>query len=400
MPRPTSLPAWIRLAALASTVGDKSMRGMFADDPGRFEAFSLGLDDLLLDYSKNRIDAEVFGQLVELAEQAGVADARAAMFSGETINATEGRAVLHVALRNRTERAMAIDGADVMPRVRAVLSKMKDFSDGVRAGRWRGATGKAIANVVNIGIGGSDLGPAMVVEALRPYQRPDLTVRFLSNVDGSHAADILGACDPETTLFVVVSKTFSTQETLMNAATCRKWLVDRLGEGAVAKHFVAVSSNSKAVAGFGIDADNMFEFWDWVGGRYSLWSAVGLSVAVAVGFDRFEELLEGAFAMDEHFRTAPLGANMPVILALLGVWNGNFLDARAHAVLPMISISSGFPPTCSSSTWRATEKAPPRTGPWWIGGPVPSSSASREPTANTPSTSSSTKAPIRFPATS
>lgn len=334
MTHPTRLPAWAALEARARQSGSEPMREMFAADPDRFRSFSLRLDDLLLDYSKNRVDGHTMGLLEALASQAGVAEARDSMFAGAKINATEHRSVLHVALRNRSARPMLVDGADVMPQVRAVLAKMKAFSERVRSGQWQGATGKPMATVVNIGIGGSDLGPVMVTEALRPYQRPDLAVRFISNVDGSHAAEVLKLCDPETTLFIVASKTFTTQETISNAKTCRDWLVDKLGIDAIPKHFVALSTNAKAVAEFGIDTTNMFEFWDWVGGRYSLWSAIGLSIAVAVGFDHFEGLLDGAFAMDEHFRTAPLAANMPVILAMLGVWYGNFLGGQAYAVLP------------------------------------------------------------------
>ena len=288
----------------------------------------------MLDYSKNRIDGDTMGLLEALALQAGVVEARDAMFAGDKINATEHRSVLHMALRNRSGRPMRVDGVDVMPEINAVLAKMKDFSHRIHSGEWRGATGKRIASVVNIGIGGSDLGPVMVTEALKPYQRPGLAVRFISNVDGSHAAEVLKLCDPETTLFIVASKTFTTQETITNALTARDWLVEQLGPDAVARHFVALSTNTKAVAEFGIDTANMFEFWDWVGGRYSLWSAIGLSIAVAVGFNWFEDLLNGAHAMDEHFRTQPLAANMPVILALLGVWSGNFLGAEAYAVLP------------------------------------------------------------------
>ena len=334
MTNPTLLPAWKALEARANKVGARPMREMFAADPDRFRSFSLGLGELLLDYSKNRIDGDTMGLLEALALQAGVVEARDAMFAGDKINATEHRSVLHMALRNRSGRPMRVDGVDVMPEINAVLAKMKDFSHRIHSGEWRGATGKRIASVVNIGIGGSDLGPVMVTEALKPYQRPGLAVRFISNVDGSHAAEVLKLCDPETTLFIVASKTFTTQETITNALTARDWLVEQLGPDAVARHFVALSTNTKAVAEFGIDTANMFEFWDWVGGRYSLWSAIGLSIAVAVGFNWFEDLLNGAHAMDEHFRTQPLAANMPVILALLGVWSGNFLGAEAYAVLP------------------------------------------------------------------
>jgi glucose-6-phosphate isomerase len=334
MTNPTRLPAWTALEARAKSVGQRPMRDLFEADPSRFPTFSLRLNDLLLDYSKNRIDGDTMGLLEALAIQAGVPEARDAMFAGERINRTERRPVLHVALRNRSNRPVLVDGENVMPHVNAVLDKMKGFSEQVRSGAWRGATGKPMRMVVNIGIGGSDLGPVMVTEALKPYQSPSLQVRFISNVDGSHAAEVLKQCDPETTLFIVASKTFTTQETIANAKTARDWLVDKLGQAAVASHFVALSTNTRAVAEFGIDTANMFEFWDWVGGRYSLWSAIGLSIAVAVGFERFEQLLAGAHAMDEHFRTAPLAANMPVVLALLGVWYNNFLGAQAYAVLP------------------------------------------------------------------
>ncbi len=372
MAHPTQLPAWAALEARARAVGARPMREMFAADPNRFHTFSLRLGELLLDYSKNRIDGDTMGLLEALAVQAGVAQARDAMFAGDRINGTERRSVLHVALRNRSDRTMTVDGADVMPEVRAVLARMRAFSERVRSGDWRGATGKAIATVVNIGIGGSDLGPVMVTEALKPYQRDGLAVRFISNVDGSHAAEVLKLCDPETTLFIVASKTFTTQETLTNAQTCRDWLVGRLGAAAIPRHFVALSTNAKAVAAFGIDTANMFEFWDWVGGRYSLWSAIGLSIAVAIGFDHFEQLLDGAFAMDEHFRTAPLAANMPVILALLGVWNGNFLGAAAHAVLPYDQYLHRLPAYLQQLDMESNGKGTARDGSPvdWQTGPV------------------------------
>jgi glucose-6-phosphate isomerase len=334
MAHPTQLPAWRALDAHAQAIQSEHMRDMFARDPKRFEAFSLKLGDLLLDYSKNRVAHETMGLLSDLAAQAGLEAARDNMFAGAAINATERRAVLHTALRNRSDRPVMVGGEDVMPAVRAVLAKMKTFSERVRSGEWTGATGRRMTTVVNVGIGGSDLGPVMVTEALKPYQQAGLAVRFVSNVDGSHIAETLKLCDPETTLFIVASKTFTTQETIANATSARDWLVAALGEAAIPRHFVALSTNTKAVAAFGIDTANMFEFWDWVGGRYSLWSAIGLSIAVAIGFDRFEELLDGAFAMDEHFRTAPLAANMPVVLALLGLWYNNFLGSQAYAVLP------------------------------------------------------------------
>ena len=275
------------------------------------------------------------GLLFDLARAARLEDWRARMFAGDRINVTENRAVLHVALRNRSNRPIVVDGRDVMADVNAVLAKMREFSEQVRSGAWRGYTGAAVTDVVNIGIGGSDLGPCMVCEALKPYQRPDLRPHFVSNVDGAQLHDTLAPLEPAHTLFVVASKTFTTQETMTNAASARAWLVERLGdEAAVAKHFVAVSTNAQAVATFGIRTENMFEFWDWVGGRYSLWSAIGLPIALAVGFARFEELLAGAHAMDEHFRTTPLERNMPVIMALLGIWYRDFLGACSHAVLP------------------------------------------------------------------
>jgi len=331
----TESPAWQALAAHRREIDATPMRSLFAADPGRFERFSLRLGDLLFDYSKNRITAETMRLLIALAEQAGVRGEIDAMFAGERLNRTEGRAVLHVALRNRSARPMLVDGRDVMPDVRRVLARMRLFSAAVRSGSWRGHTGRAITDVVNIGIGGSDLGPAMVCDALRPYAQPGLTAHFVSNVDGTHLAETLRRLDPETTLFIVASKTFTTEETMTNAESARAWLLDRIGSpDAVARHFVAVSTNAKAVQAFGIDTDNMFEFWDWVGGRYSLWSAIGLPIACALGIDRFEELLTGAHEVDEHFRTAPLPENIPVVMALLGVWYSGFHGAHAHAVLP------------------------------------------------------------------
>jgi len=331
----TESPAWKALEAHRQAAGDLHLRRMFAEDPERFAKFSLRLDDLLVDYSKQRVTAETMRRLFALAEQADVRGWIGRMFAGDKINFTEGRAVLHVALRNRADRPVRVDGRDVMPDVRRELERMRRLSAAVRDGAWTGYTGRRITDVVNLGIGGSDLGPLMVCEALRPYGRPDLRPHFVSNVDGTHLAETLRRVAPETTLFLVASKTFTTQETLTNARSARAWLVERLGaEAAVARHFVALSTNRQAVTEFGIDPENMLEFWDWVGGRYSLWSAIGLSIAIAVGFDRFEELLAGAHEVDEHFRTAPLERNLPVVLALLGIWNQNFLGATAHAILP------------------------------------------------------------------
>ena len=348
MSGPTRSAAWRALERHAAAMAGVHLRDLFASDGDRFARFSLRWDDLLLDFAKNRVTAETMGLLVDLARQAELEAWRTRLFSGDRINTTEGRPVLHVALRNRSNRPILVDGRDVMADVNGVLAKMRDFSERVRSGAWRGHTGEVVTDVVNIGIGGSDLGPHMACEALKPYQRggaraaegdsPDqgpLRPHFVSNVDGAHLLDTLAPLDPARTLFVVASKTFTTQETMTNAASARSWLVQRLGdEAAVARHFVAVSTNADAVAAFGIRTENMFEFWDWVGGRYSLWSAIGLPIALAVGFARFEELLAGAHAMDEHFRTAPLERNMPVILALLGVWYRDFLGACSHAVLP------------------------------------------------------------------
>jgi glucose-6-phosphate isomerase len=339
----TASPAWQALEAHAGSLRGSTLRELFAGDPQRFTRFSLRLDDLLVDYSKNRVTAETMRLLNDLARFADVEGWRARMFNGEAINFTERRAVLHVALRNRSKRPILVDGADVMPGVDAVLNRMRLFSDRVRSGAWRGATGEAITDIVNIGIGGSDLGPLMVCEALKPYQRPNLRPHFVSNVDGAHLSHTIAGLDPDSTLFIVASKTFTTQETMTNAASARAWLTAALGEDAVRYHFVAVSTNAAEVERFGIDTDNMFAFWDWVGGRYSLWSAIGLPIALAVGFDRFAELLDGAHAMDEHFRSAPLDRNLPVVLALLGVWYRNFLGATTVALLPYDQHLSRFP---------------------------------------------------------
>ncbi len=344
MPKPTELPAWKLLQQHYDKIGSVHLREMFAEDPARFEKFSIRWEDFLFDYSKNRISGETISLLCELACQAGLGERIEAMYRGERINVTEQRAVLHVALRNRSSRRISVDGIDVMPRVRAVLEKMRSFSEEVRQGRWKGYSGKAITDVVNIGIGGSDLGPLMVTEALKHYASEGLSVHFVSNVDATHLAETLNRLDPETTLFIIASKTFTTQETLTNAWSARNWLLDKAGdETAVARHFVALSTNADAVKAFGIDPQNMFEFWDWVGGRYSLWSAIGLSIALSVGMDRFEELLEGAFAVDEHFRTAPFDENIPVLMGLLGVWYTDFFGAESHAVLPYEQYLSRFP---------------------------------------------------------
>lgn len=317
------------------TVAKKSMRELFAEDANRFKRFSVKFDDILLDYSKNRITGRTMSFLRNLADECGLQDAIEQMFAGEAINATENRAVLHTALRNFSDRAVFVDGKNVMPDVQAVLEKMKIFSTQVISGEWRGYTGKKITDIVNIGIGGSDLGPVMVTEALKPYAKKGISVHYVSNVDGTHIAETLKKVSPETTLFMIASKTFTTQETMANALSARNWFLSKaVDEAFVKKHFVAISTNEKAVAAFGIDTANMFGFWDWVGGRYSLWSAIGLSIACSIGFDNFEALLKGAHEMDEHFRTASFDKNLPVILALLGIWYNNFFGAESHAILP------------------------------------------------------------------
>ena len=344
MPKLTRLPAWQALQSHYDEIAALHMRDLFADDPMRFEKLSLRLDDLLFDYSKNRVTARTMELLFELAGQCEVERGIARMFSGEKINTTEGRAALHVALRNRANRPIEVDGRDVMPQVFAVLDKMRSLSDRVRSGEWRGYTGKAITDIVNIGIGGSDLGPYMVCEALKPYGRPDLRLHFVSNVDGTHITETLRKLDPETTLFLIASKTFTTQETMTNAHTAKDWFLSKARKRApVSKHFVAMSTNTALVREFGIDPENMFEFWDWVGGRYSLWSAIGLPIALSIGMERFVELLAGAHRIDEHFRTAPLERNIPVIMALLGVWYNNFFGADSHAILPYDQYLHRFP---------------------------------------------------------
>lgn len=322
------------LSGLSNNSGKNDLRALFAADPERFEKFSIAFEDILLDYSKNRITEETKALLIQLANECGLEEAIAAMFSGERINVTENRPVLHTALRNQSDQPVYVDGKDVMPDVKRVLAQMKAFTEKIIAGEWKGYTGKEITDVVNIGIGGSDLGPVMVTEALKAY-KTRLNVHFVSNVDGTHIAETLKAVNPETTLFLIASKTFTTQETMANAHTAKDWF---LASGAlqedVAKHFAALSTNTEAVRAFGIDTQNMFEFWDWVGGRYSLWSAIGLSISLAIGFDNFEELLKGAYEADVHFKETSFESNIPVILALLGIWYNNFFQAESHAILP------------------------------------------------------------------
>jgi glucose-6-phosphate isomerase len=368
----TQSPAWIALQKHQQEMREVQMRTLFAQDPQRFDRFSLRLGDLLVDYSKHRITEETLRLLFALARQQRVEELRDRMFAGEKINVTEKRAVLHVALRNRSNRPILVDGKDVMPEVNGVLERMRSFTDRLRSGAWVGHTGQRITDVVNIGIGGSDLGPVMACEALKPYQSA-VRPHFVSNVDGTHFVETVKELDPARTLFIVASKTFTTQETLLNARSARQWLLAQLGsEAAVPKHFVAVSTNAKEVSMFGIDTANMFGFWDWVGGRYSLWSAIGLPIACAVGMDRFVELLEGAQEMDEHFRSAPLEQNIPAILALLGVWYVNFFGAQTHAILPYDQYLHRFPAYFQQGDMESNGKRVDKEGRvvLWDTGPV------------------------------
>ncbi len=339
----TQTPSWQALAAHQREIAPVHMRDMFKNDPARFDKFSLQFNDILLDYSKNRINEKTISLLLDLARERNIEKWRDRMFSGEKINTTEKRAVLHTALRNRSNRPILVDGQDVMPGVLRVLDQMRHFTERVRNGAWRGYTGKPITDIVNIGIGGSDLGPFMACVALKPYSRSDLRAHFVSNVDGAHLGMTLQRCNPETTLFVVASKTFTTQETLTNARSARQWFLDSAhDETHIAKHFVALSTNAVEVSKFGIDTANMFEFWDWVGGRYSLWSSIGLTIALYLGMDNFEAMLQGGFEMDEHFRSSPLEKNLPVILGLIGVWYNNFFGAQTQAILPYDQSLSRF----------------------------------------------------------
>ncbi len=340
----TTLPVWQKLCQHQKSMVSIHMRDLFAADKTRFDKYSLKLDDILFDFSKHRINDETLPLLIQLAREANIEGWRDRMFAGEKINITENRAVLHTALRNRSNTPVFVDGHDVMPDVNAVLAQMRTFSTKVRNGEWTGYTGKRITDIVNIGIGGSDLGPVMVCDALKPYASPALQVHFVSNIDGAHLMRALEKCNPETTLFIVASKTFTTQETMTNATSARTWFLASANDNAhVAKHFVALSTNAKAVQDFGIDINNMFAFWDWVGGRYSLWSAIGLSIALYVGMDHFEDLLTGAHEMDNHFKTAPLEQNIPVIMALIGIWYNNFFHVDTNAILPYDQGMARFP---------------------------------------------------------
>lgn len=332
---PTKTESWQKLTAHHKAMNDVQMKDLFFQNGNRFNELSTQFNDILIDYSKNIITAETLELLRSLAQDCGLAEAIEAMFSGQKINATEERAVLHTALRNRSNKAVIIEGEDVMPLVNGALAKMKTFSDKITSASWKGFSGKPIKNIVNIGIGGSDLGPVMVIEALKPYATHGITPYFVSNVDGSHIAEVLKQVNAEETLFMIASKTFTTQETMTNAHSARTWFLEQgATEADIAKHFVALSTNADGVGTFGIDTDNMFEFWDWVGGRYSLWSSIGLSIACTIGYDNFEELLIGAHEMDQHFQTASFDENIPVILALLGIWYGNFFGSESEAILP------------------------------------------------------------------
>lgn len=340
----TRSPAWKALKTHHKAMAGVHMRDLFAQDNKRFDKYTLRFNDLLLDYSKNIITDTTLQLLLDLAREAKVLEHAASMFNGDKINFTENRSVLHVALRNRSNRPILSERKDVMPGVNKVLAHMREFSDKVRSGTWKGYTGKPITDIINIGIGGSDLGPVMATEALKPYAADNLKMHFVSNIDGTQLAETLKLLDPETALFIVASKTFTTQETLTNARSARDWfLASAKSEAAVAKHFVAVSTSTKEVKAFGIDPVNMFGFWDWVGGRYSLWSAIGLPIALAIGMDHFEAMLAGGHAMDEHFRNTPVEKNLPVIMGLLGIWYGDFFDAQSHAVLPYDQYLHRFP---------------------------------------------------------
>ena len=359
----TQSATWNALEVHYQEIKQVHMRDLFKQDPQRFEKFSVTLNDILLDYSKNRITETTMSLLMELADQADVMGWTEKMFTGEKINLTENRAVLHVALRNRANRPVYADGKDVMPGVNAMLKKMGQICHAVREREWKGYTGKTITDIVNIGIGGSDLGPVMATEALKPYGKPGLRLHFVSNIDGTHLAETLKGLNSESTLFIIASKTFTTQETLTNAHSARDWFLCKAGnQAAIAKHFVAVSTNAEAVSRFGIDTENMFEMWDWVGGRYSLWSAIGLPIALCIGMGNFESMLQGAHEMDEHFRAAPLNKNMPVILALLGIWYNNFFGVQTHAILPYDQYLHRFPAYLQQADMESNGKRVNRQG--------------------------------------
>jgi len=354
---------WKDLADHYEMMKSIHMKQLFADDPERFKKFSIRFNDILVDYSKNRISGKTLRLLIGLAYEVGLKDAIDKMFSGAGINETENRAVLHIALRNRKNSPIYVDGKDVMPEVHAVLEKIKAFSYRVISGEWKGFTQKKVTDIVNIGIGGSDLGPVMVTECLKAYAKENLSVHFVSNVDGTHITETLKGLNPETTLFMIASKTFTTQETMTNAFSAREWFLSHAKDQAhIAKHFVAISTNTKEVDAFGIDKDNMFEFWDWVGGRYSLWSAIGLSIACYIGYENFSELLQGAFAMDRHFHEVPFEENIPVVLALIGIWYNNFFGAQTEVILPYDQYMHRFPAYFQQANMESNGKSVDRNG--------------------------------------
>ena len=360
---PTTTHAWKGLRQHYNKMKSVHMKQLFKEDPDRFHKFSITFGDILVDFSKNRMTEKTLALLIQLAEEAGLPEAIVKMFTGDKINGTENRAVLHVALRNRANTPILVDGRDVMPDVNEMLEKMRKLSHRVRSGDWKGFTNKPITHIVNIGIGGSDLGPAMVSECLRPYGKDGMQVHYVSNVDGTHICETLKKVDPETTLFMIASKTFTTQETMTNAHTARSWFLKAAGnEAYIRSHFVAISTHAEAVAAFGIDKENMFRFWDWVGGRYSLWSAIGLSVACYIGYDNFTALLEGAYEMDCHFSTAPLRSNIPVILALIGIWYVNFFKAHSEVILPYDQYMHRFPAYFQQGNMESNGKSVDRNG--------------------------------------
>ncbi|HBF43915.1 MAG TPA: glucose-6-phosphate isomerase [Desulfobacteraceae bacterium] len=360
---PTETESWKKLTDHYDTMKNVHMKNLFADDPERSKKFSIGFNDIFVDYSKNRISEETLKLLIGLSEEVGLRDAIEKMFTGDKINETEDRAVLHTALRNRGNSPIYVHGEDIMPEVNAVLEKMKGFSHKVISGEWRGFTQKRITDIVNIGIGGSDLGPVMVTECLKPYAKGGLSVHFVSNIDGTHITETLKGLHPETTLFMIASKTFTTQETMTNAFSARDWFMDYAKDQAcIPRHFVAISTNTQEVEAFGIDKDNMFKFWDWVGGRYSLWSAIGLSIAGYVGFENFVELLQGAFEMDRHFKETPFEKNIPVILALIGIWYNNFFGAETEVILPYDQYMHRFPAYFQQGNMESNGKSIDRNG--------------------------------------
>jgi glucose-6-phosphate isomerase len=360
---PSKLKSWKQLEDHFLKIKNVKMKDLFEQDPSRAQKFSLQFENIFLDYSKNRITEETLNLLIDLAHESGLKEAIDSMFNGEMINETEKRSVLHTALRNRSGNPIKVDGKDVMPEVKKVLEQMKLFTSKVINGEWKGYTGRRITDIVNIGIGGSDLGPLMVCEALKPYKIPHLETHFVSNVDGTHIAETLKVLNPETTLFIVASKTFTTQETMTNAESARKWFLEKASDKQYIKnHFVALSTNTEKVVEFGIDPENMFQFWDWVGGRYSLWSAIGLPIALSLGFENFEKLLEGGYRIDRHFVTEPFEKNLPVLLALIGIWYNNFFKVETEAILPYDQYLHRFPAYFQQGNMESNGKYIDRTG--------------------------------------